>query len=258
VSKTITDLIRESGATRVPSRREESATHPCVERWIAYRDGELPPEEEKRLQRHLAQCRACVALVLDLEAFSRPETPDRAGISEFEVAAAWRVMRSAIREDLRKQRWHVSTSLAACFLVVTLGLSTWAAMEHHTAAGLRRTVAEFSQPQINVPIHDFLPDTATRGGSPRPVIEMPAAAPFATLVFTPAQRQEYPDYQVTICDAEGTEIWSSRGLEMSPYGTFRLGLPRDFLAVGEHQIRLYGLDGDLKVLIQDWPIEIHP
>ncbi len=256
VSKTSTDF-RASVATQVAAAWEESAAHPSVDRWIAYRGGALP-EEERHLQQHLMGCRECVALVLDLEAFSRPQPTDRAGISEFEVAAAWRAVRSAIDRDLKRERWHIPATLAATFFVAALGLSTWTAFEHRTVAQLRRTLSELAQPQINVPIRDLYPDTTTRSGSPRLATEVPAVARSFTLVLNLPEPQEFPAYQVEIFDSAGTAVWTGRGLEMSPYGTFTLGLTHDFLPAGEHRVLLYGLDGDRRVLIQPYTVEILP
>ncbi|MCP4660024.1 MAG: hypothetical protein GY856_31870 [bacterium] len=257
MSETTTDF-RASVATQVEAAWEASATHPSVDRWIGYRGGALAAEEERHLQRHLVGCRECVALVLDLEAFSRPEATDRSGISEFEVAAAWRAVRSAIDRDVEKEGWHLPATLAASFLVAALGLSTWTALEHRTVTELRRTVAELSQPQVNVPIRDLHPDTTTRSGSPRPATEVPAVARSFTLVLIPPEPQEFPDYQVEIFDSEGNALWSGRGLEMSPDGTFTLGLAHDFLAAAEHRVLLYGLDGDRRVLIQSYTVQILP
>lgn len=256
MSETTADF-RASIATLVEATREESATHPDLDRWIAYRDGELPAEEQESLQRHLAGCRECVAIVLDLEAFSRPEESDRAGISEFEVAAAWRAVRSAISADVKREhRWHVPTALAASLMVAALGLSTWLAVEHRTATELRRTVAELSRPQINVPIEDLWPDTTTRGGLQR-AVEVLTADRSLTLVLNLQESQEFPDYRVEIIDSEGTEIWSSTGLEMSPFGNFTLGIPRGFLPAGEYGVRLYGLEGERNVPLQDYAVQIH-
>ncbi|MCP4660022.1 MAG: hypothetical protein GY856_31860 [bacterium] len=255
MSETTADF-RGSFATLVEATREQSATHPDLDRWMAYRGGKLPAEEQARLQRHLAGCRECVALVLDLEAFSRPEESDRAGISEFEVAAAWRAVRSAISADVRtERRWHVPTTLAASLLVAALGLSTWLAVEHRTATELRRRVAELSQPQINVPIEDLWPDTATRGGL-QPAVEVLTAARSFTLLLNLPEPREFPDYQVEILDSEGTEIWSSTGLEVSSFGNFTLGIPRGFLPAGEYGVRICGLDGERNVPLQDYAVQI--
>ncbi len=256
MSETTADF-RTSVTKLVEATREQSATHPDLERWMAYRDGKLPAAEQERLRRHLVGCRECVALVLDLETFSRPEASDRAGISEFEVAAAWRAVRSALPEEVRPQRrWQGPTALAASLLAAVLGLSTWLAIEHRTTTGLRRTVAELSQPQINVPIEDLWPDTATRGGL-QPAVEVLRAGRSFTLVLNLQELREFPDYQVEIIDSEGTEIWSSTGLEMSSFGNFTLGIPRGFLPAGEYGVRLYGLDGERNVPLQDYAVEIH-
>lgn len=250
--------FRASLATQVEAGCEASKTHPSVDRWIAYRDGALAAEEEKQLQQHLMGCRECVTLVLDLDAFLLPEAMDRSGISDFEVVAAWRAVRSAIDWDVEKKRWHIPAILAASLVVAALGLSTWTALEHRSVTELRRLVTELSQPQINVPIRDLYPDTATRSGSPPLATEVPDQTRFITLILNLPEPREFPEFQVEIIDSAGTAIWRGRGLEMSPYGTFTLGLARDFLPTGEHRILLFGLDGDRRVLIQPYAVQILP
>lgn len=256
MSETTADF-KASIATLVEATREQSAPHPDLDRWIAYCDGELPVEEQERLQRHLVGCRECVTLVLELETFSRPQASDRTGISEFEVAAAWRAIRSAISADLRRmRRGQVPTALAASLLVATLGLSSWLVVEHRTATELRRLVAELSQPQINVPIEDLWPNTATRGGLHQPVELLTAGRSFI-LVLNLQEPREYPDYLVEIIDSEGSKIWSSTEVEMSSFGNFTLGIPRGFLPAGEYRVRLHGLDGEWNVPLQDYVVQIH-
>ncbi len=51
---------------------DDNGSHPDLDRWLAYRAGDLGREDEGTLQDHLVDCRSCTALVLDLEAFADP------------------------------------------------------------------------------------------------------------------------------------------------------------------------------------------
>lgn len=237
--------------------------HPDVDAWIAYYEGELAAVEEDRLRSHLVRCPACVSLVLDLEAFAGGAGEE---LSEFERAAAWHSMRAVLDRDEKPRqaaaevgrrrgarRLAVPAALAASLVAGVLGLALWQAQR--TAAELEATVAALSEPQVNVPIRDLYPDTATRGGGAARPAEVPPAA-FFTLVLNLEEPRDYPGYEVEVLDAAGHALWTGSGLEMSSYGTFTLGLARDFLTPGEYRVRLYGVTGDARELLQDYPVRI--
>ncbi|HEX9734952.1 MAG TPA: zf-HC2 domain-containing protein [Thermoanaerobaculia bacterium] len=243
--------------------------HPDVDAWIAYHEGELGTDEEQRLRRHLVKCPACVSLVLDLDAFTAGAEGPGAGeeLSEFERAAAWRSLRAHLEREEgprgaapvaapRRAAWRlaVPSALAATLAAGVLGLASWNA--HREVARLQGVVAALSEPQVNVPIHDLYPDTATRsGGGTRPAEVR--AAPYVTLVLNLEEPADFAAYEVEVVDAAGHVAWTGRGLEMSEYGTFTLGLARDFLTPGEeYRVRLHGVDEDARKLLQDYAVRL--
>lgn len=233
--------------------------HPDADAWIAYHEGELEAAEEERLRGHLVKCPACVSTLLDLDAFAGGGDPGE--LSELERAAAWRAMRSALERQeaptrapgLAGGRFAVPWALAASLVAGVLGLALWDA--HRTAGELRGTVTALTEPQINVPILDLFPDTATRSGGEAQLPAVPPAE-FFTLLLALEEPREFPDYEVEILDAGGDVVWSKRGLEMSDFGNFKLGLSGRFLASGEHQIRLYGVEAGSRELLQDYAFRI--
>lgn len=257
-----------------------AGVHPDVDAWIAYHEGELAAAEEERLRRHLVHCPACVSLLLDLDAFSGGG--DGEELSELERAAAWRSMRAALEREVKlreevpvaplrrtarrrtarrrtarrdgARRLAVPAALAASLAAGVLGLALWNV--HRDAAALQMTVAALTEPQVNVPIRDLYPDTATRSGGAARSTEVPPA-PFFTLVLNLEEPPDFAAYEVEVVGAAGHVAWTGQGLEMSPYGTFTLGLARDFLTPGEeYRVRLYGVTGDARELLQDYPVRI--
>jgi anti-sigma factor RsiW len=67
----------------------EPMDHPSPDQWLAYQRGELPAEEEARLQEHLVRCRDCFDLAAGAAAFAEPDAEGE----EVETAAAWRLLR---------------------------------------------------------------------------------------------------------------------------------------------------------------------
>lgn len=60
--------------------------HPSAERLVAYRAGELGDADREAVRDHLALCRECAAIVLDLAGRHRDEA---------ELDAAWERLRSS-------------------------------------------------------------------------------------------------------------------------------------------------------------------
>ena len=254
--------------SKFPSDREEG--HPSVERWIAYHGAELPENVMAQLRGHLADCRDCVALLLDLDEFIEPQAEDRLGLSEFEMAAAWRSMRATLPPAAPEaavvpmananvvtwtdRRVSILQALAASLLAGVVGLGFWAA-ERGRLLELRASVENYSQPQTNLSIHDLVPDGATRSGEAVAPVEV-GRADFATLIILPSE--PFDDYRVEILDAEARPVWSRTGLAPhTEFATLRLGLPPGYLEPGNYRIRLYG--GDSKTALEDdFPIRVIP
>ena len=233
--------------------------HPPVETWIHYHDGRLSDTDTERLRGHLADCPSCVETVLDIEAFTRPEARDPEAPSSFERAVVWRALRSELVATAPAGRntgsW-TTQRVAASLAVPILALAAWAVVEHRTASDLRQELAVHTRPVLNPPVVDLYPDIATRSGGTPEVVEMPTAAPLTTFILNLAEPADYPDYAVEILDPSGAPLFSQPGLEMSEFGNFTLGLPLGFLPSGEYPVRVYGLQGDTRELLEEFQIKI--
>lgn len=248
------DAVREETTTPRAASGHPDAGHPDVERWIAYHGGELAAPEEEPLRRHLAACPACVSLVLELEDFASAEGgEDRAAVSEFERAAAWKAMKAALaRETAPPKRWlerrvPVPMALAASLVVAALGLSLWG-IEH-------RRVERYSRPQVDLAIRDLEPSRATRSGGAESPTELSRGS-YSALVMLPSR--SFASYRMEILDARGRTVWSASGLTAHPQlGTLSVGLPPGFLEPGDYRVELYGGEGNVP-LEDDLPIRVVP
>ena len=233
------------------SASHPSAGHPTVETWVDYHADALPEAERERLQRHLAGCRQCVDLVLDLDAFVEPVVLDTPGVSDFEKAAVWRTLAGARKTS----RWPAVAALAASLLFATVGFAWWSG-QRRTIQGLETRIAGLSRPQVNAVILDLIPSTVQRSaGSAEPVTVLPADAGI-TLALHLDDSVDYPDFELAISDADGNELWRGRGFEPSEVDSFYLALPAGYLPAGEYQLQLSGLDKEQKVLLQTYPIRL--
>jgi anti-sigma factor RsiW len=81
----------------------EPMDHPSPDRWMAYQRGELPADEEARLQEHLVRCRDCFDLAEAAAAFAETEEKPGSG-EEVDSAALWRLLRPQLDPERQNVR----------------------------------------------------------------------------------------------------------------------------------------------------------
>jgi putative zinc finger protein len=238
--------------------RRELAEHPTPEQLTAYHAGELPAADEETLREHLALCRDCAELLLDLEDFPRlePAAGVRPLTSE-EVGEAWRQLRERLGPEAGGGSGEVAPvvplrprvpgtaplrfayALAAVFFLATVGLSVWVAQLRH---GL--------QPEGNVAFGDLRPEgEGTRGSEPE---EHYPADSRLDLLLHPLDPGNHVEFEVEIRSREsGAVLWRIAHLQ-----TLSLSIPGGCLAPGSYRIRLLGVDGGRRVKVDDFPLRI--
>jgi hypothetical protein len=242
------DDLQKAVSELLAEERQHLGPHPAPEGLAAYHRGTASPEEEERVQEHLAACPECTALLLDIAGLSNPSSGN--AVSQVEVAAAWRVVRGHLRQEtaatggigrlgkaapgtrrtLRPPWLH---SLAAV-LLVAVGLLAY------RVVGLQQRVGDLSQPQLNAPVLDLRPSVrAEEVGATVP--EVPSQARLFTLVINPIGPVSPGVYEAEIVNAAGKQVWIGRGLEANSFGSFSLALSRQTLCAGEYSLRLFSL-----------------
>jgi putative zinc finger protein len=196
----------------------EPVDHPSPDQWIAYHRGELPAEEEARLQEHLARCRDCFDLAEGAAAFAQPDAEPNAG-QEVETAALWHLLRPqlgssgdnvrAISAGARRPPWgsRLPSLLAASFFVALVGLTAWSLHQRSALEALRA-------PRPNAPIFDV---AAVERDATRRELTMPTGP--RMLVLHPAE--DLPVYRLAIRDA-------ATGRDL---GSYELRLDKDLAAL---------------------------
>lgn len=249
-----TDFSAALEAVLAQARGEE---HVEVEQLVAYRHGRLPAEEADAVQDHLAACRECADLLLELEGFEEEaaEPKDR-GVVEFETEVAWRGLRprldarpavaeprTAPREKPRAP-W-LAWGLAASFLLAALGLAAW-------VAGLRSELRGLREPQLNLPIVSLVAPGFARGEGEEGVVRG-GGERFVVILNPPATPRDVV-HGVEIRDAQGSLVWSGEGLQPTGLGNFHLELSRRLLPPGKYRIRLYANEAT----IAEFELEVTP
>ncbi len=256
-----------SSGLRNLTERERQALkdHPAPEQLVAYRAGELPEAEQERLRDHLAVCRDCAALLLDLADFGNLKPP--AGVPELtdaQVDQAWQAMRSRIAKEetpepakvvplLRpvppaqparveapaRRRW---LDAAAWFLIA--GLGAFALLQFRDRQQLNPDVALlFLQPDG---------EGVTRSGgakSPPPPSEREIV-----LIFQNFEDEPHSAYRVKIATEEGEERYSSGLKKQNDSLPLRL-LPGS-LEPGRYRAQLEGTAGGDWNLLKSYTFDV--
>lgn len=255
------DILRGAIQAEADAARRRLGTHPSPDELVAYQEGELAAENEECVQDHLALCRDCARVVLDLESFPDVEPvceDDR--VSGWQVAAEWR--RLAARDEIAssvksspRRPWSIVFSpgfayaTAASILLAALGLGSWVIQ-------LRGQIDDLSQPRVNVFLSDLVPQKTGLERGPGDAIQVPAWADRVLLLLNLAEMRSFPGYLVEISDRDGRALWQNREIQRSPDGNFTLGVPRRFLPAGKYGIALYGMEGEARTLLATYRMDI--
>lgn len=191
--------------------------HPSPETLTAYQANELSQEEDERIQSHLAQCRHCTEMLLELEEFLQPADREAAPAADFEMAADWRKLRSRMRG--RKRR--LTYAMAAVLLLAVVGLSIYT---------LSREPERFATLE---------PLNSTRGPAEAiAVVELPV-----TLVLKSQAESSYPEYRADLLDDHGRLIRELSHLQGSQSFEVEIPLGRRALKRGKYRVKLLGVKG---------------
>lgn len=218
--------------------RRDPEEHPSSEELSAYQANELTPEEDERIQDHLAVCGHCTELLLDLEEFLAPAPAAVTPVANFEAAADLRRLRDYIPKPVqttsrRTLRYAFAASLAGA--LVLSGLFFWRAIRlQREVTELRSQVAELRQPLVN-PFTISL--RSVRGETP----ELPGDRA-VQLNFETSAPEEYAKYQVQIMDGEDQTI-RVINLHKDENGKLTMTLPKTSLRPGMYTFRLVGVRG---------------
>jgi hypothetical protein len=237
VSDEIQDLDEMLGFLSEEDRRDPEE-HPSPETLTAYQANELSPAEDERIQSHLAICKHCAELLLDLDEFLKAPAAVAEPVADFEAAADWRRLREALKRDVgekppaRPDRRRFLASgwggySAAALLVISIGLGAWNV----------ELFRELRKPQPIRTVLTLSAQGSTRGGErpgPNESVTLPALIILTLPTYEPA-----PSYQVTIFRQEPGKVqWSLDVLQ--EHGDLSFILPARSLGPGTYILHVAG------------------
>jgi hypothetical protein len=210
-----------------PSHSERLGNHPTPEELSAYQANEMSPEESDTIQEHLAGCSLCTRALLDLQRFLDlpPEDRPQEGITDFETAAEWRVLRAKLEEEqllmrsgARRPARRIALAMAAV-LLVAVGFSFYV---------LSRSAKNFKTLEP-------LGSNRGRHGDIE-TVQLPV-----TLLLKSPAKTSYPEYRVDLWSVAGLHIRQLSRLKQSPSFDVEIPLKENDLAPGDYRIDLQGI-----------------
>jgi hypothetical protein len=241
-------------------QRRSLTSHPTPQELAAYHAGELPPEAEAKILDHLAVCRECSDLLLDLSGFADLKPP--AGVPELtdqQVEEDWQALRARMRTEEGTPRTNVVPirpagpvarpghrnspwlPLAASILAV-LGFSF----------GIYQSVQLGKQRQLWSTTYLSLEDSTQRSGSAEEAQSMSSRVG-AVLLLYPEADKLYSAYEVEIVGQTKVPATPPREVDQA----VPLVIQPGFLKPGSYEIRLLGVEGDQRVELGTYQLRVH-
>ncbi len=234
MSDEIRDLDEMLGFLSEEDRRDPEE-HPSPETLTAYQANELSPAEDEKIQSHLAVCKHCAELLLDLGEFLKPPVAVAEPVADFEAAADWRRLRETLKPSVEEKslarpvRRPFLASVwggyaTAALLVISVGLGIWNV----------ELFRELRKPQATRTVLTLEAKGSTRGidsGKGEPVV-LPAYITLPLPTETPRQL-----YKVDfVHDGTQRSEWS---LDVAQAGGYlSIHLPAEALPPGNYTVQV--------------------
>ncbi len=219
-------------------KQSTSGQHPEIDDLVAYHEGRLDGGARETLREHLALCRECSAVLLDLADFHHlePASEDHR-LSEADEEALKGVLKERLREaaeppakivPFEPRRLRTSWKLLAHAAVLLLALGGFWTLT--------------SRPGSDVDVLYLRPDSAR--GSVAETFQVADWAKSYLLVLGSIRLEEATRFHLEILDDGGKIVVRGADLHKDRDGTLNFRVPRRRLAAGTYEIRLLGDGSD--------------
>jgi hypothetical protein len=252
--------------------RRTPADHATPGELAAYNEGTLPPPIEARVREHLAHCRTCSDLLLDLAGFADlappPGVPE---LTDAQVEEDWQALRARLGEGkegkvvpfrppaaapaapVKLSRgyspWQV---VAAAALVAAVGMSAWVVV-------LKREVALAREQRTGGSMASFDDGGQVRGGDQGRLPAMSSSQAASFIFHSP---DSYPSYDGEIVK-DGAVVWQTTfdagQLPRQPESDFQqisFWISGGTLEPGRYEARLFGTGSSGRELIGRLDFEV--
>jgi hypothetical protein len=253
---TKTDLQSVNEELRAESRRR-LGDPPTPEELLAYRRGELPPEEEGRIRELLVAYPELARSLAEPFPTEGAEPGDPDYLSDEEMARHWTSIQQRLGATANAARSEASAAAPPAAQPAHDGrvLQFWRRASFALAAMLVLAFSGLlwqlqSARQLGLPLvaseeRQLFPDGRRGGGESS--VTLARGGDAYLLVASMLGREQFATYRVDIVDPDtdsAKALWSSPDLQRRDDGAFRILVPQQFLKPDRrYQIVIYGING---------------
>jgi hypothetical protein len=247
------ELIRALDRLAETTRRREGGGHPAPRQLTAYQAGTLPPPEADAIQEHLAVCRHCAELLLDLVAFTAPQPTEATLLDQGEPA--WHAPRSR-----RKPAPSPSAPVVlAGFQRLAASHPAIFALAAGTVGCLMGLPLWYSawRPPANATFVSISPERGARAPLQPPApttVRLDSTA--AVLILDTVAARSYPTYRVKLESATAGPVRSEPSWARIDARTFLVVLTYRQLPAGLYRLRVVGIEQGREVTVQEFPLRV--
>lgn len=248
-------------------QRRSLTSHPPPQELAAYHAGELPPEAEARILDHLAVCRECSDLLLDLSGFADLKPPEgMPELTDRQVEEDWQEVRAKMRAGeperkpaevvpirparpaARPERTYPVWLPVAASLLAVLGFS-FGLYQSSQVASLERRLDEQKLPWSSAAVS--LDATTVRSGEEQEATRITSTKGVILSLYTDSE-ETFPVYEAEVVGPVTVKVALVRedGLPGS------LVIPRGYLEPGSYDIYLYGVNGNQRTRIGEYKVQV--
>lgn len=239
-------------------QRRSLTSHPTPQELAAYHAGELPPEAESRLLDHLAICRDCSDLLLDLAGFADLKPPQ--GVPELtdeQVEQDWQALRAKMgKGEGKKERTAEVVPIRPAGLTSRPGRTypMWLPVAASLLAVLGFSFGLYQSSRVRQPwspVSVTLDGTSQRSAGGEELERMTSRDGAVLFLYFDADKT-YPNYEVEIGDRATLEASHPREDGLPVY----VVIEPNYLKRGEYEIRLYGVNGDRREEVEKYHLQV--
>lgn len=222
--------------------RAALVAHPTPEALAAYHEGRLDDASAGVVQEHLAICRLCAGLLLELDAFAANRPPVEAPEDDAELVLPRRAPRPHVEVRDRPVRPGV---LAAAWRRRVLPYASAAASALLALGAVGWTFQQAGRPRVNVALAQLAPVDAMQRDLPQGwrVVHLAAEQQYALLLLRAANATPGVAYEARLFDAgaaAGAPLWLDSSLRLGGEGFFTVELPRRLLTRKYYRLHVAG------------------
>lgn len=231
----------------VAEQRRKAGSPPTAEELVAYRRGELSPEQEERVRELLVAYPELARSVAEPFPTEGAEPGDPDYLSDDEFAEHWVSLEKRLQPSAEGGNlltfWRASAAIAAAMALVLGGL-------------LWRARGELQEPRATEAL--LIEPSSGQRGIGGPSATLTPSGSVSVLLLAMQQVVSFDQFRVEIFDGSSASrsLWRSPTLQRGEDEMIVVVIPRRYLEPGEYLLVLYGVSGREEEKLADYRLSV--